>query len=42
MTFGKGPLLRQKYKILPNVEKKPNIVILKVLDANREGLNMSR
>ena len=30
MTFGRGPLLLQKYKILPKRRKKTNIVTLKV------------
>ena len=43
MTFGRGPLLLQKYKILPKRrEKTPNMVTLKVHDRNGEGLNMSR
>ena len=33
-----GPLLLQKYKILPIRRKKPNIVTLKVHARNREGL----
>ena len=42
MTFGRGPLLLQKYKILPNRRKKPNIVTMKVDDRTREELNMSK
>ena len=40
MTFGRGPLLLLKYKILPIRRKKPNIYIvtLKVHVRNREGL----
>ena len=42
MTFGRRPLLLQKYKIPPKRRKETNIVTLKVQDRNREGLNMSR
>ena len=44
MTFGRGPLSLQKYKILPKTSEKKQtyIVTLKVHDRNREGLNMSR
>ena len=42
MTLRKGPLLLQKYEILPKDRKKTNIVTLKVHDRNRKGLNMSR
>ena len=37
MTFGRGPLLLQKHKILLERKKKPHhIVTLKVHDRNRE------
>ena len=39
MTFEQGPLLLQKYRILPERRKKNHIVTLKVHDRNREGLN---
>ena len=44
MMFGRGPLLLQKYKILPKRRKKTQtyIVTLKVHNRNTEGLNMSR
>ena len=42
MTFGRRPLLLQKYNILPKRRKKTNIVTLKVYERNRERLNMSR
>ena len=42
MTFGRGPLLLQKYKILPKRRKKKPIVTLKVHGRNREELNKSR
>ena len=37
MTFGQGPLLVQKYKILPKRREKTNIVTWKLHDRNREG-----
>ena len=42
MTFGQGPLLLQKYKILPKRRKKNHAkkVSLKVDDRNTEGLNI--
>ena len=42
MTFGRGPLSLQKYKILPKRREKTNIETLKVHDRNKEGLNISR
>ena len=42
MTFGRGPLLPQKYKILQKRREKTTKVTLKVHDKNRERLNMSR
>ena len=39
MTFGRGLYYCKNIKFFQNVEKK--IVILKVHDRNREGLNMS-
>ena len=41
MTFGKGSLLLGE-KIFQNVGKKTNILILKVHNRYREGLNMFR
>ena len=42
MTFGRGPILLQKYLILQKVGKNYTIVTLKVYDMNRERFNMSR
>ena len=42
MTFGRGQLLPQKYKIPRKRRQKTTKVTLKVHERNRERLNMSR